>query len=205
MYIVNSNMILLPTKQAQHLENVKTPDTFDERELTRAIRDAIVGEESAIKQYEVIADACSHDVVKEIMQDISNEEKIHVGELQKVLNALLNDEVGFLEDGAKEVEKTDLVKEDTEDKEDKEEEAVEAEVLNKLKKLANMEASSSYDLALKNLAAMKDQIVRDILMPLEEARNILASDPKTMMSNTDESQELLGVVRLIKKIKEIWS
>lgn len=91
-------------KQAQNLENVKTPETLTEREVTRAIRDAIIAEEGAIKQYETVADATTDDKVKETLQSIANEEKVHVGELQKLLIDLLSDEKGFLEEGEKEVE-----------------------------------------------------------------------------------------------------
>jgi rubrerythrin len=91
-------------KKAQNLEVVKTPEKLTDRELTRAIRDAIIAEEGAIKQYETVADAADNAKVKEVLQDISNEEKVHVGELQTLLSMLLKDEQGFLDDGAKEVE-----------------------------------------------------------------------------------------------------
>ena len=82
MHIDSGNMILF--KKAQELAVVKTPETFTDRELTRAIRDAIVAEEGAIKQYETVVDATENAMVKEVLQDIANEEKVHVGELQKL-------------------------------------------------------------------------------------------------------------------------
>ena len=91
-------------KQAQNLDAVNKLDTLDDRELTRGIRDAIIAEESAIKQYEVLVDSTNNSKVKEVLQNISNEEKIHVGELQKLLSILLSDEQGFLDKGKKEVE-----------------------------------------------------------------------------------------------------
>jgi len=91
-------------KKAQHLLNVKTLDLLSDRELTRAIRDAIIAEEDAIKQYEVIVDSTENESAKAILQDIANEEKVHVGELQKLLADLLPDEEGFLEEGAEEAE-----------------------------------------------------------------------------------------------------
>lgn len=94
-------------RKAQNLEVVKTPETFTDREVTRAIRDAIIAEEGAIKQYEAVVDATDNTTVKEVLQDIANEEKVHVGELQKLLSMLLDDEQGFLDEGAGEVEKTD--------------------------------------------------------------------------------------------------
>jgi len=111
MYIDQGNIIFNVQKTSQNLQNVKTPETLDDRELTRAIRDAIIAEEGAIKQYETVADASADDKVKEVLQDIANEEKVHVGELQKLLNDLLPDEEGFLENGEKEVEETENTEE----------------------------------------------------------------------------------------------
>ena len=103
MYIDSGNMIMMP-KSAQNLEIVKTPEKFTDRELLRAIRDAIIAEEGAIKQYESAADATDNEKVKEVLNDISNEEKVHVGELQKLLKDLDPDEEKSLEDGEEEVE-----------------------------------------------------------------------------------------------------
>jgi rubrerythrin len=41
--------------------------------------------EGAVKQYESIADASSNEMVKTMVQKIADEEKVHVGELQKIL------------------------------------------------------------------------------------------------------------------------
>ena len=103
MHINLGNMIILQ-KEAQELQNVKTPEKFTDRELTRALRDAIIAENGAIKQYEAVVDACDNPDVKEVLQDIADEEKVHVGELQELLRKLLPDEQEFLDDGAKEVE-----------------------------------------------------------------------------------------------------
>jgi len=91
-------------KVAQDLSLVKTPEKFTDRELTRAIRDAIIAELGAIKQYEAVVDATENEKVKAVLTSIANEEKIHVGELQKLLSDLLPDEQELLDDGAKEVE-----------------------------------------------------------------------------------------------------
>jgi len=103
MHINSGNMILI-NKSAQNLEVVKTPEKFTDRELTRAIRDAIIAEEGAIKQYESIVDATDNEDVKKTLQEIANEEKVHVGELQALLAKLLPDEQKHLDDGEKEVE-----------------------------------------------------------------------------------------------------
>ena len=89
---------------AQELENVKKTEPMDEREVVRAIRAAIVAEEGAINQYEVIVDSSSNEKVKEVLQSVADDEKVHVGELQKLLTLLLDDEQDFLDDGADEVE-----------------------------------------------------------------------------------------------------
>lgn len=91
-------------KVAQDLSLVKTPEKFTDRELTRAIRDAIIAELGAIKQYEAVVDATDNEKVKEVLTSIADEERIHVGELQKILSDLLPDEQELLDDGAKEVE-----------------------------------------------------------------------------------------------------
>lgn len=103
MHINSGNMILF-TKVAQNLDVVKTPEKLTDRELTRAIRDAIMAEEGAIKQYESVVDATDNSAAKTIIQSIADEERVHVGELQKLLSNLLPDEQGFLDKGAKEVE-----------------------------------------------------------------------------------------------------
>lgn len=103
MYIDSGNMIMMP-KQAQNLEVVKTPEKFTDRELIRALRDAIMAEEGAIKQYESAADATDNEKVKEVLNDIANEEKVHVGELQKLLKDLDPEEEKSLKDGEEEVE-----------------------------------------------------------------------------------------------------
>ena len=103
MFIDSGKMILL-NRSAQNLEVVKTPAKFTDRELTRAIRDAIIAEEGAIKQYETVVDATSNEDAKRVLQSVADEEKIHVGELQKLLSILLPDEEKLLEEGAKEVE-----------------------------------------------------------------------------------------------------
>lgn len=114
MYIDTGKLIMFP-KKAQNLEVVKTPEKLTDRELTRAIRDAIMAEEGAIKQYESVVDATDNETAKKVLQSVADEEKVHVGELQKLLDELLPDEEEFLSDGEKEVE-------DKEGKEGKEDE-----------------------------------------------------------------------------------
>ena len=108
MYVDSGNMILnnshnIFTKKAQELDLVETPLILNDRELSRAIRDALIAEEGAIKQYESIVDATGNEDIKKILQDIANEERVHVGELQKLLNDLLPDEEKLITEGIEEV------------------------------------------------------------------------------------------------------
>jgi len=88
----------------QNLETVETLETFDARELERAIRDAIIAEQGAIKQYEVLVDSTDNSQAKEVLQSIADEEKVHVGELLELLKRFNEKEEEFLADGADEVE-----------------------------------------------------------------------------------------------------
>ena len=77
---------------------------LSDRELLRSLRLAIAAEEDAASLYELIADSTENKVVEGILNDIAGEEKVHVGELQKILAMLDKDEEGFLNEGKKEVE-----------------------------------------------------------------------------------------------------
>lgn len=74
------------------------------RELTRAIRLSLSAEEEAVHLYEALADATDNALAKEVLQDIANEERVHVGEFQRLLSILLPDEDKFMADGAAEVD-----------------------------------------------------------------------------------------------------
>lgn len=74
------------------------------RELTRALRLSLSAEEEAIHLYEALADATDNPLAREVLQDVANEERVHAGEFQRVLNILLEDEEGFLKEGADEVD-----------------------------------------------------------------------------------------------------
>ena len=76
---------------------------MDKRELTRALRLSLAAEEEAIHLYEALADATDNQLAKTVLQDIANEEKVHVGEFQRLLNILLKDEEKWLAEGAEEV------------------------------------------------------------------------------------------------------
>jgi rubrerythrin len=83
----------------------KTPDrklTFNE--LIRAIRLNLAAEQEAIHLYMAHADATDNELAAEVLRDIADEEREHVGEFQRLLNILLDDEEELLADGAEEVD-----------------------------------------------------------------------------------------------------
>ena len=74
------------------------------RELTRGLRLALAAEEEAVHLYEALADAADDELAKAVLQDIADEERVHAGEFQRVLNILLDDEEKWLAEGAEEVD-----------------------------------------------------------------------------------------------------
>lgn len=73
-------------------------------ELTRALRLDAAAELEAIHLYEAQADATDDPLAAAVLRDIANEERVHVGEFQRVLSILLADEDAFLAEGAQEVD-----------------------------------------------------------------------------------------------------
>jgi rubrerythrin len=73
------------------------------RELVRTLRLGIAAEEDATSIYEAQADATDNPLARKVLQDIANEERVHVGELQRLISIILADEDGWLADGAAEV------------------------------------------------------------------------------------------------------
>lgn len=86
--------------------NLLTPDkTLDDRETARVIRLAIAAEHDAAQLYELIADASKDAKVKKLLQDIANEEKVHVGELQWLLKFFDKENDDLLTEGMDEANK----------------------------------------------------------------------------------------------------
>lgn len=75
-----------------------------EAELARAIRLDLAAEEEAVHLYESHADATDNKLAREVLHDIANEERVHAGEFQRLLNILLKDEEKLLAEGAAEVD-----------------------------------------------------------------------------------------------------
>lgn len=77
--------------------------TLTNRELARVVRQAICAEHDAVHLYELIVDSSINPMVKSVLQDIADEEKVHVGELEEVLSTLDPENDDFVEEGREEV------------------------------------------------------------------------------------------------------
>lgn len=74
------------------------------QELIRAIRLNITAEHEAIHLYMAHADATDHPLAKEVLIDVANEEREHVGEFNRLLEILTGDEAQWLAEGRQEVD-----------------------------------------------------------------------------------------------------
>jgi len=78
------------------------PSDLNDRELARAIRMAISAEHEAVHLYELIVDRTVNTDAKKLIQDIADEEKVHVGELENLLSRIDPDDKDKREEGEKE-------------------------------------------------------------------------------------------------------
>jgi len=74
-------------------------------ELVRAIRLTLSAEEEATHLYMALADATDNALGKKVLIDIADEERVHVGEFQRLIQILTGDEDKWLANGAAEVDK----------------------------------------------------------------------------------------------------
>ncbi len=72
-------------------------------ELLRALRLDLSAEEEAVHLYLSHADATDNELAQKVLRDVANEERVHKGEFQRLINILSKDEEGFLAEGADEV------------------------------------------------------------------------------------------------------
>lgn len=73
-------------------------------ELIRAVRLDVAAELEAIHGYMAHADATDNPLAKAVLTDIANEERVHVGELLRLLSILTGDEDDYLKKGTLEVD-----------------------------------------------------------------------------------------------------
>lgn len=81
-----------------------SPKKLTTEETVRAIRFSIAAEYEAIQLYTQLAESIDDVYTIKVLQDISNEEKVHVGELLKVLDKLDPTEKEHYTDGWQEAE-----------------------------------------------------------------------------------------------------
>lgn len=84
------------------IEAVSYNEKYDKKRLAIAIRQKINEENEAINSYLSLVPHVDDPDISRIIQDIANEEKVHVGELQKILYNLDPDELKKEKEGRKE-------------------------------------------------------------------------------------------------------
>ena len=83
------------------------------RELIRGLRLSLAAEEEATHLYETLADSTDNPLARKVLQDIADEERVHKGEFNRLIEILVEDEKKFMSDGAQEVnEMMDEVKDE---------------------------------------------------------------------------------------------
>lgn len=73
-------------------------------ELVRAVRFMVAAEYEAVQLYMQLADSTDNKLVKAVMKEVADEERVHAGEFLKLLYHLAPDEEKFYAEGFKEVE-----------------------------------------------------------------------------------------------------
>ncbi len=76
---LNELMATIPSKDLK---------VSNDRKDMEILRTAIIAEFDAINLYEQLAEAATNKDVKELLLDIANEEKVHIGEFEAVLEFL---------------------------------------------------------------------------------------------------------------------
>jgi rubrerythrin len=79
------------------------PRKMNKQELIRALRLAIAAEHEAVHMYSAQAEATDEALARKVLNEIADEEKVHVGELMELLRRLAPEEEGFLASGRQEV------------------------------------------------------------------------------------------------------
>lgn len=77
---------------------------LDHGEIVRTIRFVIAAEYEAIQLYTQIAESTDNQLVKTVLLDIADEEKVHAGEFLRLLREIEPSEEEFYKDGYREVE-----------------------------------------------------------------------------------------------------
>ena len=73
-------------------------------ELIRAIRLNVAAEHEAVHLYMAHAEATDHPLAKKVLIDVANEERVHIGEFERLLEILTGDEERWVAEGREEVD-----------------------------------------------------------------------------------------------------
>jgi len=73
-------------------------------ELVRALRLDLAAEHEAVHLYLAHADACDDPLAEAVLRDIADEERVHIGEFQRLILILTGNEQQLNDAGAQEVE-----------------------------------------------------------------------------------------------------
>lgn len=84
--------------------NMTADRKYTTSELIRALRQDLAAEEEAASLYETHAEMTDHPLARKILKDIADEERVHIGEFQRLLNVLSSDEEELLQKGEEEVD-----------------------------------------------------------------------------------------------------
>lgn len=94
-------------------KTIVSPDNLSKDELISAIRLSIVAEQDAIVLYETYANTTEDSKAKEVFQHVADEEKVHVGEFQALLEEIGGkEELDKFEEGKEEAKEHTLNKKD---------------------------------------------------------------------------------------------
>jgi len=75
-----------------------------DKELVRAVRFMVAAEYEATQLYQQLAECTDNKLAVKVLNDIADEERVHVGEFLRLLRELAPDEEKLYAQGAKEVE-----------------------------------------------------------------------------------------------------
>ncbi len=94
---------VVPGHGAHHATEGGGTRKMTDSELLRALRLDLSAEEEAVHLYLSHADATDNALAQKVLMDIADEERVHKGEFQRLINILSKEEEGFLAQGAEEV------------------------------------------------------------------------------------------------------
>ena len=83
---------------------LKNDRKLTHQEIIRAVRFMIAAEYEAVQLYMQLAESTDSELVKEVMTDVADEERVHAGEFLRLLTELAPDEEKHYAEGGEEVE-----------------------------------------------------------------------------------------------------